>query len=157
LRREADEENVVPIFDYSCAACGHTFDVLQKLGADPLTDCPECHAAELQKLLSAPAFHLKGKGWKNSDESQKKPNIRPKFAHTMDSPVAHAEHDHAGPSIAKGGGHTHHENHGHSHANDGEHGRTTVTEIAKKIAKSSSHDHGHSHGHSHSHKDGHDH
>jgi len=126
----------VPIFDYSCAACGHTFDVLQKLGAEPLTECPECHAAELRKLVSAPAFHLRGKGWKNSDDTPKRPNVRPKFAHTMDSPVPHAEHSHEPVAKPAADGHSQgpqkKQAHGHSHSH--------------------SHDHGHSHGHSHGHK-----
>lgn len=50
----------MPIFDYRCTQCGHTFDALQKLGAEPLRDCPECGAAALEKLVSAPA--IKGKG-----------------------------------------------------------------------------------------------
>jgi len=130
----------VPIFAYRCDACGHTFDTLQKLGADPLTDCPECGAAELKKLVSAPAFHLKGKGWRNSDDAPKKPETKPKFTHTIDTPTAHAEHGHSH-------GHSHDHGHSHSHSHD--------KKAEKKEKKSHSHDHGHSHGHSHGHK--HDH
>ncbi len=125
----------MPIFDYRCQACDHTFDILQKLGAEPLTDCPECGQVELKKLLSAPAFHLKGKGWRNSDDTPKKPNVRPKFAHTLDSPVPHAEHTHDGPS--QSAGHSH--GHGHNHDDHG----GGVGRIVRE--------HVHSHGHSHDH------
>ena len=125
----------MPIFDYRCQACGHTFDVLQKLGAGPLTDCPECGQAELKKLLSAPAFHLKGKGWRNSDDTPKKPNVRPKFVHTLDSPVPHAEHTHDG--APQSAGHSH--GHGHNHDDHG----GGVGRIVRE--------HVHSHGHSHDH------
>ena len=144
----------MPIFDYSCQACGHHFDVLQKLGAEPLVDCPECGQPKLKKLLSAPAFHLKGKGWKNTDEAPKKPDVRPKFAHTLDSPVPHAEHTHDGP--AKPAGHSHDHSHGHSHDHGKVEEKGGVAKIARdhvnKKTKDHSHDHGHSHGHSHGHK-----
>jgi putative FmdB family regulatory protein len=102
---------VVPIFTYQCAACGHRFDELQKLGADPLSACPECREAALKKLLSAPRFHLKGGGWRNSAEP--KPKKKPKYMHTFDSPVPHADHhDH---DHDRGHSHSHSHSHGHSH------------------------------------------
>ena len=87
----------MPIFAYKCDACGHNFDVLQKLGADALSECPSCGSDGLHKLLSAPNFYLKGKGWrKNRDEENKPPAARPRFAHTLDSATPHAEHhDHS--------------------------------------------------------------
>jgi len=133
----------MPIFDYQCVACGHVFEALQKVGAEPLVDCPECSKPELQKRLSAPNFHLKGKGWRNSDDTPKKPDVRPKFGHMLDSPTPHAEHHdhgdkHTPDPVAKAAAslqgkkdHNHSHDHGHSHKH--------------------THDHGHSHGHSHSH------
>lgn len=52
----------MPIFDYRCKQCGHSFDALQKLGEAPLRECPECGKAALEKLVSAPALQLKGGG-----------------------------------------------------------------------------------------------
>ena len=114
----------MPIFGYQCEACGHQFDELQKLGADPLLECPECGAASLQKLLSAPSFHLKGSGWSNSKEP--KPKKRPKYVHTFDSPVPHAEHGHS---------HDHSHDQGHSHGHDHKH------EHKPKSDKGGDHDH----------------
>jgi len=57
----------MPIYEYTCKSCGHVFDVLQKMGAAPLVDCPECGKPRLQKLLSAPNFRLKGSGWYETD------------------------------------------------------------------------------------------
>ena len=34
---------------------------------EPLTDCPECGEPALKRLLSAPRFRLKGKGWYETD------------------------------------------------------------------------------------------
>ena len=50
----------MPIYEYQCGSCGHVFDALQKISDAPLTECPQCHQAELKKLLSAPKFRLKG-------------------------------------------------------------------------------------------------
>ncbi len=57
----------MPIYEYACTSCEHVFDVLQKMGAEPLLDCPECGKPTLKKLLSAPNFRLKGGGWYETD------------------------------------------------------------------------------------------
>ena len=60
----------MPIYEYSCGACGHELEVLQKLSDAPLTDCPACGKAELRKLISAAGFRLKGGGWYETDFKQ---------------------------------------------------------------------------------------
>ena len=139
----------MPIFDYQCEACGHVFDTLQKLGAEALTDCPECSKPALKKLLSAPAFHLKGKGWRNSDDTPKKPFTGPKFAHTFDSATPHGEHTHEAS---------------HDHGSSKQDASKADPGKPKEVKKSGhshdkghSHDHGHSHGHSNGHSHGHKH
>ncbi|MFK7885599.1 MAG: FmdB family zinc ribbon protein [Gammaproteobacteria bacterium] len=57
----------MPIYEYRCEQCEHQFDALQKVSADPLTDCPECAKPALKKLVSAPSFRLKGGGWYETD------------------------------------------------------------------------------------------
>jgi putative FmdB family regulatory protein len=53
----------MPLYEYECQACGHHLEAQQKLADAPLKTCPECHKDELQKLISATAFSLKGGGW----------------------------------------------------------------------------------------------
>jgi putative FmdB family regulatory protein len=68
----------MPIYEYRCADCGHTLDALQKLADEPLKDCPECSHPALKRLMSAPAFRLKGGGWYETDfksEKEKKRNL----------------------------------------------------------------------------------
>jgi len=172
----------MPIFAYCCEACGHSFDALQKLGAAALMDCPECGASRLKKQLSAPAFHLKGKGWRKSDDRPKKPDVRPRYVHTLDSAVPHAEHhDHAAPSRVSdqrqdraskadhshnhGGGHDHGHGHSHSHHSHGDdHGHAPheskpkggLGKLVKAHVESANkgHSHEHSSGHSHGHSHG---
>ena len=57
----------MPIYEYACKQCDHTLDALQKMSDDPLIDCPACGEATLRKMLSAPRFRLKGKGWYETD------------------------------------------------------------------------------------------
>ena len=57
----------MPIYEYACNSCEHTLDALQKMADEKLVDCPECGKPELKRLLSAPRFRLKGKGWYETD------------------------------------------------------------------------------------------
>jgi putative FmdB family regulatory protein len=68
----------MPIYEYRCESCGHTLEALQKLNDGPLTDCPECARPALRRLISAPAFRLKGGGWYETDfksDKEKKRNL----------------------------------------------------------------------------------
>jgi len=57
----------MPIYEYRCNACGHELEKLQRMSDQPLTDCPDCGAAEMQRLVSAAGFRLKGGGWYETD------------------------------------------------------------------------------------------
>ena len=66
----------MPIYEYRCESCGHTLDALQKVSDEHLTDCPSCEEAALKRLISAPAFRLKGSGWYETDFKSDKENKR---------------------------------------------------------------------------------
>jgi putative FmdB family regulatory protein len=51
------------IYEYECGACGHHFEEWQKMSDAPIKTCPKCGKDEVQRLISATAFHLKGGGW----------------------------------------------------------------------------------------------
>ena len=57
----------MPIYEYRCSACGHEFEILQKISDQPLTECPACGKSALAKLVSAAGFQLKGSGWYVTD------------------------------------------------------------------------------------------
>ena len=68
----------MPIYEYGCGSCGHTLDALQKLSDKPLRKCPQCGKSALKRLMSAPAFRLKGGGWYETDfktDKEKKRNL----------------------------------------------------------------------------------
>lgn len=53
----------MPIYEYACKACEKGFEIRQKIADAPLIDCPSCGAPELERLVSASSFALKGGGW----------------------------------------------------------------------------------------------
>lgn len=57
----------MPFYEYQCRACGEETEVLQKITDAPLRKCPACGKNQLQKLVSAPVFRLKGGGWYETD------------------------------------------------------------------------------------------
>ncbi|HEY3567436.1 MAG TPA: FmdB family zinc ribbon protein [Thermoanaerobaculia bacterium] len=61
----------MPIYEYECLSCGKRTEVLQKMADAPLAACPNC-GGEVKKLISAPAFQLKGSGWYVTDYGGKK-------------------------------------------------------------------------------------
>ena len=75
----------MPIYEYRCDACGHYLDALQKIADDPLRDCPACAASALRRLVSAPNFRLKGKGWYETDFKSDKETKRNLVDHPEDS------------------------------------------------------------------------
>jgi len=66
----------MPFYEYQCRACGHEFEVLAKVTDPVLKKCPDCGKSQLQKLVSAPVFRLKGGGWYETDFKSDKDNKR---------------------------------------------------------------------------------
>lgn len=57
----------MPLYEYQCKACQHTFEVMQKMSDATLPQCPECKSKKVDKLISKSGFHLKGSGWYATD------------------------------------------------------------------------------------------
>jgi putative FmdB family regulatory protein len=58
----------MPTYEYECQNCGHTFDVLQRITEDPLTDCPKCKMPQLKRLIGAGiGIIFKGSGFYTTD------------------------------------------------------------------------------------------
>lgn len=56
----------MPLYEYKCHSCGKTFEVIEKFSDEPLKTHAGCGGA-VERLISAPAFHLKGTGWYATD------------------------------------------------------------------------------------------
>ena len=57
----------MPFYEYQCKSCGHDLEAMQKINDAPLKKCPHCGKSQLQRLMSAPVFRLKGGGWYETD------------------------------------------------------------------------------------------
>jgi putative FmdB family regulatory protein len=68
----------MPTYEYACKSCGHEWEEIQKISEAPLTECPECHQAEAQRLISGGNFILKGGGWYADLYSSAKPKTESK-------------------------------------------------------------------------------
>ncbi len=60
----------MPIYEYRCKK-GHTFEVMQRMTDDPITECTVCGAA-VQRVFHPVAVHFKGSGFYNTDYGKKK-------------------------------------------------------------------------------------
>jgi putative FmdB family regulatory protein len=52
----------MPLYEYECTACHKHTEKIQKFSDPEITTCPHCGGA-LRRVISAPAFSLKGGGW----------------------------------------------------------------------------------------------
>jgi putative FmdB family regulatory protein len=58
----------VPIYDYSCTACGHVTEVIHGINDPAPRFCPSCGSeGTLKKAFATPAVHFKGSGWAKKD------------------------------------------------------------------------------------------
>jgi putative FmdB family regulatory protein len=47
------KERIVPLYEYDCRSCKHTFEEL--VFGDERVACPKCHGTKLERLISTPA------------------------------------------------------------------------------------------------------
>jgi putative FmdB family regulatory protein len=60
----------MPLYEYRCESCGHTFEVIQRFSDPAIETCPVCGGV-VQKVLSPPAIQFKGSGWYITDYAKK--------------------------------------------------------------------------------------
>ena len=56
----------MPIYDYHCDHCGHSFSQVQSYKDQPLEKCPNC-GKKPRRLISPSAVVFKGSGWYKTD------------------------------------------------------------------------------------------
>jgi putative FmdB family regulatory protein len=76
----------MPFYEYQCKSCGHELEAMQKVSDPPLKKCPHCGKSQLQRLMSAPIFRLKGGGWYETDFKGDKDNQRNLADRAEDAP-----------------------------------------------------------------------
>jgi len=75
----------MPVYEYECGSCGGRFEAVRKFSDPDLSECMLCNAGSVRKVLSTPAFVLKGSGWyvtdyPTSDRKQAAESEKPKEA-----------------------------------------------------------------------------
>ena len=96
----------MPLYEYKCDACGARFEVIRKFSDPPLEQCSVCGKGPVAKLLSSPAFHLKGSGWYATDYARKPESgsgAADSAAEKSDKPAAAEKPDSGGGDAAKAG------------------------------------------------------
>ena len=59
----------MPFYEYRCEK-GHTFEVMQKMTDDPISECEKC-GSPVQRVFHPVAVHFKGSGFYNTDYGKK--------------------------------------------------------------------------------------
>ncbi len=62
----------MPLYEYECTACHRRTEKIQKFSDPEITLCPHC-SGELRRVITAPAFALKGGGWYADGYASPKP------------------------------------------------------------------------------------
>lgn len=62
----------MPLYEYECSACHKHTEKIQKFSDPEITQCPHC-GGELKRVISAPAFAMKGGGWYADGYASAKP------------------------------------------------------------------------------------
>ena len=74
----------MPIYEYECRECQNRFELLVLGSTTP--KCPECEAADLERLMSLSAVSSDGTRKRNLEDGRKK-------AQKTQDEKAHAEHE----------------------------------------------------------------
>ena len=56
----------MPTYGYRCGACGHEFEIHQRISDEPLKNCPKCQG-KLSKMLYPTGVIFKGSGFYKTD------------------------------------------------------------------------------------------
>ena len=89
----------MPIYEYRCEK-GHTFDVMQRVGDEPVAECEVC-GRPVSRVFHPPVVHFKGSGFYNTDYGTRK-RQREQAAASADSKKS--DGDKASKSEAKSDG-----------------------------------------------------
>ncbi len=75
----------MPLYEYECTTCHRHTEKIQKFSDPEITTCPYCQG-ELKRVITAPAFAMKGGGWYADGYASAKPSTE--GAAKSDTPAA---------------------------------------------------------------------
>ena len=96
---DPERPSPVPIYDYTCSACGHLTEVVHGIHDHGPTFCPECGAeGTMTKAFTTPAIHFKGSGWAKKDRSSASRRARRRRTRARRRPTADGDRQRSGRS-----------------------------------------------------------
>ncbi|MHB0866834.1 MAG: FmdB family zinc ribbon protein [Thermoleophilia bacterium] len=78
----------MPIYEYRCLKCGHQFEKLQNITAQPVRRCEKCNE-RVTRVFHPVAIRFKGSGFYSTDYGKKgaaRPSTEKKIGNTDDKP-----------------------------------------------------------------------
>ena len=88
----------MPTYDYECDACGHTFELFQRITEDPIKKCPECKKNKARRLFgTGAAIMLKVLGSTKPTTAVIRTRKRPKQISQSRTPVRNQNQEKATP------------------------------------------------------------
>jgi len=64
----------MPTYEYQCDACGHRFELFQKMSDAPLSICPECGGGVRRLIGTGAAVIFKGSGFHSTNYRDSRPS-----------------------------------------------------------------------------------
>jgi len=64
----------MPTYDYRCEKCGHQFEELQSITAEPLKECPKCKGTVKRLIGGGIGMIFKGSGFYATDYKKSCPS-----------------------------------------------------------------------------------
>ncbi len=65
----------MPTYEYQCDKCGYTFEVFQRISAEPIKTCPKCGGHVRRLIGGGMGIIFKGSGFYTTDYKQSKSNF----------------------------------------------------------------------------------
>jgi putative FmdB family regulatory protein len=91
----------MPTYDYTCAACGHRFEVVHGVHGHGPETCPDCGGGPVRKAFAPPTVVFKGSGWAKVDRRSSGASAKRDSADESSKPK---ETESAAPAPAGGDG-----------------------------------------------------
>jgi putative FmdB family regulatory protein len=76
----------MPLYEYECFVCGHSFERIRKVADASAVSCSEC-GGKVRRLLGVPALQFKGSGWYVTDYGKGDGGRSSALAKREDSPT----------------------------------------------------------------------
>ena len=89
----------MPTYDYTCAACGHRFEVVHGVHGHGPEACPNCGGGPVRKAFAPPTVVFKGSGWAKVDRRSSSASAK---RDSSDEPSKPKESEPAAPASTAG-------------------------------------------------------